>query len=725
MNEKFLTINLKSFLALILTFILIFAVIAPTALAVSSNESYTEAEQKYEDINTIKGGVLDFSDGKPVDVATLSRTDGIPGRYTMTKNGNNYTITLENVTASKIILPPDVADGDNGKNALNKDEKTGKIAERQTHITIKLIGTNDITGYGLTGYYVKGVSIEGSGSLNINVHKESKIEKFLDVSKVDEKDRVDEKLDLSEKYNYETETRDYIVPGIFVETDEITADSKDTGLVFDNVRVTVTNPYYWGIICNGDIELKNGASLTVKSYTGIKKLAESGDISTDKLFVNEGCTLKTTGKVLIFKQAEQKEVELAREKAKYKDDEQAPTISGQLSDGTNIKEYKTENKVYCEQPTITVTDDRKIDKITVNKETITKFEKGSDDKKKIFVVPSYLDCEKTVEATDMKGNKTEFKFRSNSDHILVEHVLGGRDATCTIDGKVLSKYTCVICKQEIRTEERTIPALGHNLVSTYSEKKCTRCNYHEKIETVTPKAVETPTVTQTPSVERQEVQSTEKNGAVKDEFVTQLQSAPTPSITSSSSSADKKVNSKPVNNKITASNFTKTASTKSQSFKINAKQTGDGELKYESNNKSVAVKAGKVTIKAKFVGKATITITSKATSKYNKATKKITITVKPSKVSVSKLTNSKGKKLTVKWKKNTICGGYQIQVSTDKNFKKNVKTITIKKNSTVSKTITKLSKNKKYYVRIRGYKTVSKVNYYSAWSTVKNIKIKK
>ena len=80
--------------------------------------------------------------------------------------------------------------------------------------------------------------------------------------------------------------------------------------------------------------------------------------------------------------------------------------------------------------------------------------------------------------------------------------------------------------------------------------------------------------------------------------------------------------------------------------------------------------------------------------------------------------------MTIKWNKNAVVTGYQIQYSTDKNFKKGVTTITINKNSTLSRVISNLAKNKIYYVRIRSYKTVSKVNYYSSWS-VKSIRILK
>ncbi len=180
------------------------------------------------------------------------------------------------------------------------------------------------------------------------------------------------------------------------------------------------------------------------------------------------------------------------------------------------------------------------------------------------------------------------------------------------------------------------------------------------------------------------------------------------------------------NNSITASNFTKTYNKKDQSFSIGAKRNDNAKLTYKSNNKNITVNSsGKVTIKKGYIGKATITITANATTGYNKATKNITVTVNPPKVNISKLTNAKGKKMTVKWSKNTAVTGYQIQYSTDKNFKKDVKSVTVKKNGTTSVNISKLTKNKKYYVRMRTYKTVSKVNYYSSWSSVKNVKISK
>lgn len=48
----------------------------------------------------------------------------------------------------------------------------------------------------------------------------------------------------------------------------------------------------------------------------------------------------------------------------------------------------------------------------------------------------------------------------------------------------------------------------------------------------------------------------------------------------------------------------------------------------------------------------------------------------------------------------------------------------IKKAKTLTATIKKLKAKKKYYVRIRTYKTVKKKNYYSTWSGAKSVKTK-
>jgi methylthioribose-1-phosphate isomerase len=88
---------------------------------------------------------------------------------------------------------------------------------------------------------------------------------------------------------------------------------------------------------------------------------------------------------------------------------------------------------------------------------------------------------------------------------------------------------------------------------------------------------------------------------------------------------------------------------------------------------------------------------------------------------LSSVINSASKTMTVKWTKNSMATGYQIQYKTGNT----VKTVTVKGAAVLSKVIKSLTKGKTYAVSIRAYRTVSGVNYYSAWSNAKNIKITK
>ncbi len=159
-----------------------------------------------------------------------------------------------------------------------------------------------------------------------------------------------------------------------------------------------------------------------------------------------------------------------------------------------------------------------------------------------------------------------------------------------------------------------------------------------------------------------------------------------------------------------------------KAFSLQAKAAKGAKITYKTSDKKVAVvdKKGKVTIKG--TGIATITVKATA-SGYNAKTLKVTVKVSPSKASAPSLKTLRGRKLKVSWKKDRRATGYQVQYCTSKAFKKGVKTITISKNKTVTKTIPKLTKGKRYYVRVRAYKGV-KVNkktqkLYGAWSSVK------
>ncbi|MBR6567062.1 MAG: DUF1906 domain-containing protein [Clostridia bacterium] len=90
------------------------------------------------------------------------------------------------------------------------------------------------------------------------------------------------------------------------------------------------------------------------------------------------------------------------------------------------------------------------------------------------------------------------------------------------------------------------------------------------------------------------------------------------------------------------------------------------------------------------------------------------------------LKSSKSGTLTATWTKLSGADGYQLYLSTGKKFtSKTTEKVTVKKGKTVKTTVKKLKKNKKYYVKIRGYKTVNSKKVYGAFSSVKSIRIKK
>ncbi len=118
---------------------------------------------------------------------------------------------------------------------------------------------------------------------------------------------------------------------------------------------------------------------------------------------------------------------------------------------------------------------------------------------------------------------------------------------------------------------------------------------------------------------------------------------------------------------------------------------------------------------------ATTPSTTQPTTKPS--TTKNTETVKPKKTSIKKLSKGK-KKFIVTWAKISGVKGYQIQYSSDKKFKKNNKSVTVTKQKSTKATVKKLKSKKKYYVRVRTYKTVNGKKIYSSWSKAKSVKTK-
>ena len=154
--------------------------------------------------------------------------------------------------------------------------------------------------------------------------------------------------------------------------------------------------------------------------------------------------------------------------------------------------------------------------------------------------------------------------------------------------------------------------------------------------------------------------------------------------------------------------FTGKNITQSITVKCNGKTLKNGTdyaVSY-SNNKNI----GTATVKITGKGSCTGTITK-------------TFKINPAKQEIQKLT-AKSKAFFVDWAQKGSATGYEIQYATNSKFT-SAKKVTITNNKTDTKTISKLSGKKKYYVRVRSYTTVKGTKYYGAWSASKSVTTKK
>ena len=154
--------------------------------------------------------------------------------------------------------------------------------------------------------------------------------------------------------------------------------------------------------------------------------------------------------------------------------------------------------------------------------------------------------------------------------------------------------------------------------------------------------------------------------------------------------------------------FTGKNITQSITVKYNGKALKNGTdytVSY-SSNKNIGTATVKIAGKGSYTG--TITKTFK---------------INPAKQEIQKLT-AKSKAFFVDWAQKGSATGYEIQYATNSKFT-SAKKVTITNNKTDTKTISKLSGKKKYYVRVRSYTTVKGTKYYGAWSASKSVTTKK
>ncbi|MCR4710573.1 MAG: hypothetical protein K5653_10020 [Clostridiales bacterium] len=148
----------------------------------------------------------------------------------------------------------------------------------------------------------------------------------------------------------------------------------------------------------------------------------------------------------------------------------------------------------------------------------------------------------------------------------------------------------------------------------------------------------------------------------------------------------------------------------------------NGTTKLSSSNYRVTYGPGR-----KSIGKYEVKVTMKGN--YS-GTKSVYFSIIPKGTTISSITPA-SKSITVNWKKQATrmatfrIQGYQIQIATNSSFTKGADKWVAYGYSKTSKKLTGLKSGKKYYVRIRTFKGVNGVKYFSKWSKVKTVTTKK
>lgn len=156
-------------------------------------------------------------------------------------------------------------------------------------------------------------------------------------------------------------------------------------------------------------------------------------------------------------------------------------------------------------------------------------------------------------------------------------------------------------------------------------------------------------------------------------------------------------------------------------FRLGARITkGDGSLSFRSTKKNVASVSKDGVIKTRSVGKTTIVVTAKETENFNRTVKAVTVKVVPKGSRITSLKVNRAGKIIVKWPANSKVTGYQIGYSKNRDFT-DMSKVTVSKKASKHVTLKKVKDKGTYYVKMRTYKKVNGVKYFSSWSKVKKI----
>ncbi len=123
--------------------------------------------------------------------------------------------------------------------------------------------------------------------------------------------------------------------------------------------------------------------------------------------------------------------------------------------------------------------------------------------------------------------------------------------------------------------------------------------------------------------------------------------------------------------------------------------------------------------------KATVFAKGSTTSVCPVCGNKVVTSSKKKTFKISSVKSTKKRTIVVKAPKQTSMTGYQVQYSTSKKFtKKATKTSKVATKKALNKTVKSLKSGKKYYVRVRAYKTSKGKTVYSSWTATKSVKVK-
>ncbi len=308
-------------------------------------------------------------------------------------------------------------------------------------------------------------------------------------------------------------------------------------------------------------------------------------------------------------------------------------------------------------------------------------------------------------------------------HIHTEITVKGKAATCKATGLTDGKK-CTVCSV-MTVPQKTIAKLAHK----YSNNCDTTCNNCSAKRTIKHTYSNNCDTTCNVCSAKRTIKHTYSNNCDTTCNVCKAKRSITHSYKATTTKATLSKNGKVVN-KCTVCGYSKTTTVyypktikleytsatyngKKKTPSVTVKDSKGNKLKKDTDY-TVKYASGR-----KSTGKYTVTVTFKG--KYS-GTKKLTFTIVPKAVTLSKVTAG-SKSATVAWKTTTGASGYQVMYSTSSKFK-SAKTATVSGSSSKKTTIKKLTKGKKYYFKVRAYKTVDSTKIYGAWSSVKNVKVK-